>query len=71
MVMPELDAELCNNCGLCVVACHGGSIVCEEGKTRVVKSERCDFCGVCEAVCPQGAIRCCYTILTRECGIES
>jgi len=62
-VMPDLDLELCNGCGLCVAACHGGGIVLEGGKVRVVETESCDFCAVCEAVCPQSAIRCVYIII--------
>jgi MinD superfamily P-loop ATPase len=65
-VMPELYIELCRGCGLCSVACHGGGIVSEHGKVRIVETENCDFCGVCEAVCPQGAIRCFYTIVLSE-----
>ena len=66
MVMPELDLVLCDGCGLCVAACHGGGIVPEEGKVKIVETENCDFCAVCEAVCPQGAIKCCYSIIPGE-----
>ena len=65
-VMPELDVELCNGCGLCVAACHGGGIIFEEGKVRIVETESCDFCGVCEAVCPQDAIQCTYIIVLSK-----
>ena len=65
-VMPELDLELCNGCGLCVIACHGGGIVTEEDKVRIVETENCDFCGVCEAVCPRCAIKCFYIIVLKE-----
>lgn len=65
-VMPELDPELCDGCGLCIVACYGGAIVREEGKVRIVETENCGFCGVCEAVCPQYAIRCAYSIVMSE-----
>ena len=62
-VMPELYLELCNGCGLCVAACHGGGIILAEGKVRIVETANCDFCAVCEAVCTQGAIKCSYTII--------
>ena len=65
-VMPELDVELCNGCGLCVAACHGGGIVAKEGKVRIVVTENCDFCGVCEVVCPQCAIKCFYVLVLKE-----
>ena len=66
VVMPELYVELCYGCGLCVAACHGGGIVQEESKVRIVETQNCDFCGVCEAVCRQGAIKCFYIIVSSE-----
>jgi MinD superfamily P-loop ATPase len=65
-IMPELDSDLCNGCGLCLIACHGVAIVEYEGKVRILETQDCDYCGVCEAVCPQGAIKCGYVILTGE-----
>jgi len=65
-VMPELDPNLCDSCGLCLIACHGGGIIREEGKVKIVKTENCDFCGVCEAVCPRYAIRCNYVIVIND-----
>jgi MinD superfamily P-loop ATPase len=65
-IIPELDTTLCDGCGLCVTACHGGGCVWVEGKVRIVETENCDFCGVCEAVCPRDAIRCCYVIISGE-----
>ena len=65
-IMPELALELCDGCGLCVAACHGGGIVWVEGKVRIVEIETCDFCGVCETVCPHGAIKCTYIIVSSE-----
>ncbi|MBI4187249.1 MAG: 4Fe-4S binding protein [Chloroflexi bacterium] len=61
-VMPELDIELCDGCGLCLAACHGDGIVPAAGKVNIVETESCDFCGVCEWVCPRGAISCKYVI---------
>ena len=61
--MPELNSALCNRCGLCVIACHGGGVAALADKTIVIRTtENCDFCGVCEAVCTTGAITCTYII---------
>ena len=62
-VMPEFHPELCDGCGLCVAACHGGGIIWAEGKVTIVETENCDYCGVCEMVCQQGAIMCTYIIV--------
>ncbi|MBI2829640.1 MAG: 4Fe-4S binding protein [Chloroflexi bacterium] len=62
-VMPDLDTELCNGCGLCLIACHGGGVVREGDKVKIIATSACDYCGVCEAVCPQGAICCAYSIV--------
>ncbi|MFC1910717.1 ATP-binding protein [Chloroflexota bacterium] len=66
MIMPELVSELCNGCGLCIAACHGGGIVISQGIVKIVETECCDFCGVCEAVCPFYAIRCPYCIIYTD-----
>ncbi len=65
-VMPELNLELCDGCGLCVAACYGGAIIQVEGKVRIIETENCGFCGVCEMVCSHGAIKCLYIIVPGE-----
>ncbi len=65
-VMPTVDASLCDGCGQCMVACHGGAIVPAEGKVKIVETKECDYCAVCEAVCTQHAITCCYVIVSGE-----
>ena len=62
-IMPELNKDLCNRCGLCVIACHGGGIVAVVGGViAIIPTENCDYCGVCEAVCPTGALTCPYDV---------
>jgi MinD superfamily P-loop ATPase len=65
-VMPRYVEELCVGCGLCLIACHGGGIVKDGDKIRIIETENCDYCGLCEAVCPNYAIRCEYTIVLEE-----
>lgn len=65
-VMPTVDPGLCDGCGQCVAACHGGAIVPAEGKVKILETKECDYCGVCEAVCTQHAITCCYIIVSGE-----
>lgn len=52
----HINQELCNGCGLCVVACHEGAIVIKEGKARLLRDDYCDGLGDCLPVCPTGAI---------------
>ncbi len=66
MIARELIHELCDGCGLCIVACHGGGIIRLEGEIKLVETENCDFCSVCEAVCPHGAIKCYFVIVPGE-----
>ena len=58
----QIDEELCNGCGLCVMPCAEGAIEIVDGKARVVKEELCDGAGFCLAVCPEGAL----TVEKRE-----
>ena len=66
VIMPEVDYSLCDGCGLCQVACHGGAIVEHEGKAVIRETMDCDYCGVCEAVCPRQAIKCCHVVISDK-----
>ena len=66
VVVPEINVELCDGCGLRVVACSMRGITIVYGKARVLEVEECDFCCVCEAVCPKNAIMCNYIIVPGE-----
>ncbi|TKJ29773.1 MAG: ferredoxin [Chloroflexi bacterium B3_Chlor] len=52
----EIDEELCNGCGLCVIPCAEGAIELVDGKARVLSEELCDGAGFCLGVCPTGAL---------------
>ena len=66
IIMRELDPDLCDGCGLCVIACHGGGVALGEGRVSLVETDVCDFCCVCEAVCPYNAIKCFYIVVPAE-----
>ncbi|WP_033396965.1 ATP-binding protein [Thermodesulfobacterium thermophilum] len=53
----EIDEELCNGCGQCVIACHEGAIAIVNGKAKLVAEEVCDGLGACIGECPTGAIK--------------
>ena len=54
--MVNIDQELCNGCGLCVIPCAEGAIELVDGKARVLNEELCDGAGFCLGVCPSGAL---------------
>lgn len=54
--VPEIDASLCNGCGLCARICHYSALACIKGRVLTFP-ELCHGCGGCVRVCPQGAIR--------------
>ncbi len=60
--MVEIDEELCNGCGLCVIPCAEGAIELVDGKARVLDEELCDGAGFCLGVCATGAL----SIIERE-----
>jgi MinD superfamily P-loop ATPase len=62
--VPEVDPELCNNCGLCSKICEFGAIA-NLGIKTLVFPELCHGCGGCTLVCPKGAIK----EVSREIGV--
>ena len=58
----EINEDLCNGCGECVVQCAEGAIAIIDGKAKVVKDEFCDGMGDCIGTCPLGALK----IIERE-----
>lgn len=53
--VPEVDADLCNQCGECSRICQFHAIAVL-GKTVSVFSELCHGCGGCTRICPENAI---------------
>jgi len=58
----EIDEELCDGCGNCVVACQEGAIGIVDGRAKVINDRFCDGLGACIGECPRGALR----IMERE-----
>jgi len=58
----HIDADLCDGCGQCMIACAEAAIELVDGKARVVADRYCDGLGACLGECPQGAL----TIIERE-----
>ncbi len=52
----EIDEDLCDGCGKCVLACAEGAIQIIDGKARVVADKYCDGLGACIGDCPQDAL---------------
>jgi ferredoxin len=58
----EIDEDLCNGCGNCVIACAEGAIQIIDGKAKVIADKYCDGLGACIGDCPEGALK----IIERE-----
>ncbi|MEZ0329509.1 MAG: 4Fe-4S binding protein [Dissulfuribacterales bacterium] len=53
----EINEELCNGCGQCVISCAEGAIAIIDGKARLVSERYCDGLGACLGECPTGALQ--------------
>ena len=58
----EINEDLCNGCGDCVIGCAEGALQIIDGKAKVVKEQFCDGFGDCIGTCPTGALK----IIERE-----
>jgi dissimilatory sulfite reductase (desulfoviridin) alpha/beta subunit len=56
-IWPELAAEECMLCGLCVKTCTEGAIEKDAAGKLVFLAERCLYCGDCVKVCPSESWR--------------
>lgn len=56
VVLPIIDLNICNGCGLCEQLCPTHAVAMRDGKARVVRPEDCNYCEICESYCPEGAI---------------
>ena len=58
----NIDENLCNGCGNCVIACAEGAIEIINGKAKVIGDKYCDGLGACIGDCPENAL----SIIKRE-----
>jgi NAD-dependent dihydropyrimidine dehydrogenase PreA subunit len=58
----EIDEELCNGCGQCIINCAEGALEIIDGKAKLVADKYCDGLGACLGECPTGALK----IIERE-----
>jgi Pyruvate/2-oxoacid:ferredoxin oxidoreductase delta subunit len=53
----EINEDLCNGCGQCIMSCAEGALEIVEDKARLVSEKYCDGLGACLGECPQGALK--------------
>ncbi len=58
----EINEDLCDGCGQCIIGCAEGALAIVDGKARLVGDALCDGLGACLGECPRGAL----TLIERE-----
>lgn len=58
----QIDEDLCNGCGNCIISCAEGALEIVDGKARLVAERYCDGLGACLGECPTGALK----VIQRE-----
>lgn len=53
----EIDQDLCDGCGNCIISCAEGALEIVDGKARLVAEKYCDGLGACLGECPTGALK--------------
>jgi dihydroorotate dehydrogenase/NAD-dependent dihydropyrimidine dehydrogenase PreA subunit len=54
IIPPDVDATLCNACGICATSCPWDAI--NVGDVAVIDRKKCFGCGLCTTLCPTKAI---------------
>lgn len=58
----EINEELCDGCGQCILDCAEGALELVDGKAKLVGEIFCDGLGACLSGCPTGALK----VIQRE-----
>jgi Pyruvate/2-oxoacid:ferredoxin oxidoreductase delta subunit len=53
----EIDEDLCDGCGQCIISCAEGALQIVDGKAKLVSDVYCDGLGACLNECPTGALK--------------
>ena len=53
----EIDEELCDGCGKCIIGCAEAALELVDGKAKLIAEKYCDGLGACLGECPTGALK--------------
>ena len=61
--LPQIDADKCLGCELCVKLCPKQALAMRDNVAVVANPKACDYIGACQEICPTEAISLTYEIL--------
>ncbi len=53
----QINKDLCDGCGQCIISCAEGALELVDGKVSLVSEKYCDGLGACLGECPTGALQ--------------